>query len=163
MRIGLLSDTHNQLQTTRQALARFKARGIDRLIHCGDITEPKIIKLFHNWDTAFVFGNIDRDRAGLAQAVTRTPGPNHIGTTYEVTLDGLNIAVCHGHDQELLEAMITSQDYDLVCHGHFHRRRNEQAGTTWVVSPGALGGTSHEPRSVGIVDLTKQSIEFINV
>lgn len=45
MQIGLLSDTHNSHDNTRAALDVFRARGVTRLIHCGDVTSPETLLL----------------------------------------------------------------------------------------------------------------------
>jgi putative phosphoesterase len=163
MRLGILGDTHNEVARTRSALDLFRARGVTKLIHCGDVTRPQMIQLFEGWDMALVYGNIDHDRIGLAHAVAQTPGPHHIGVAYEVALNGTRVGVCHGHDHELLGTMIESGAYDLICHGHFHHRRSDRVGPVWIVSPGALGGRYPEPRSVCILELERQTAEFIHV
>lgn len=159
----MLSDTHNEKENTRAALAVFRARGVDQLIHCGDLTRPKMVQLFQGWQAAFVFGNLDHDRPALSHAVARTPGPHHMGLIFHTILNDTRIGVCHGHDELVLQAMIGSGAYDLVCHGHWHQRRNEKIGQTWVVNPGALGGRASESRSACIIDLGQHAIEFIYV
>lgn len=163
MKIGIISDTHNETARTQAALAVFRARGVTRLIHCGDVTVPTMIQLFEGWDSVFVYGNIDREKVALAQAVASTAGPHYIGMAYEEALNGLQLGVCHGHDEELLEAMVTSGVYGLVLHGHTHRRRDQQIGDTRVICPGALGGRFPERRSVCVFDLATQVAEFIHV
>jgi len=163
MKLGILSDTHNEIARTQAALSIFRARGVESVIHGGDMTIPEIIQLFDGWETAFVFGNIDRDKVALARAVSATAGPHHIGIAYQTTLNGWNIGVCHGHDNELLGAMIDSGAYHLVLHGHTHSPRDEQIGKTRVICPGALGGRCPELRSICVFDLTTQAAEFINV
>ncbi len=163
LRIGILSDTHNEVARTRTALAALNARGVSKLVHCGDVTEPKMIDLFEGWDISFVYGNIDRDRFGLAQAVDALAGPASIGVIAELALNGMRVGVCHGHDEELLETMIESGAYDLVCHGHSHSRRDETVGQVRIVNPGALGGRFPESRSVCIYDLSTQRTEFLYV
>lgn len=163
MKLGILSDTHNEVANTRAALEIFRARGVTRLVHCGDLTRPELVALFAGWDVAFVYGNIDRDRFALAGAVQRTAGPTHIGVTCELALNGWTIGACHGHDEELLDAMIASQAYTLVCHGHTHVRRDLQVGSTRVINPGALGGRHREARSVCVFDLEANTAEFCYV
>ena len=163
IKLGILSDTHNEVEKTRAALDALRARGARRLVHCGDVTKPAIIHLFEGWDIAFVYGNIDRDRAGLAQAVARATGPTSIDVVCELTLNGTRVGVCHGHDEELLKAMIESGSYDLVCYGHSHSRRDEHFGQVRIINPGALGGRYPESRSVCLFDLSNQTAEFIHV
>ena len=163
VKLGILSDTHDEVEKTRAALDALRARGARKLVHCGDVTKPVMIHLFEGWDIVFAYGNIDRDRAGLAQAVATVTGPTTIGIVGELTLNGTRVGVCHGHDEELLEAMIESGSYDLVCHGHSHSRRDEHVDQVRIINPGALGGRYPESRSVCILDLSSQTAEFVYV
>ena len=163
MKLGILSDSHNEIGNTKAALAMFEAHQVDQLIHCGDVTRPDMVALFAGWKTAFVYGNVDSNRSGLRLAVGRIDGPCFAGLVYEAELNGLSVGVCHGHDIELLEAMVASQQYDLICHGHSHTRLDKWEVTTRVINPGALGGRYSEPRSICTFDITSQIAEFFNV
>ena len=56
-----------------------------------------------------------------------------------------------------------SGNYDYVCHGHTHERRNEYRSAYGVrlINPGSLGGNHPEARSVCVLDLESGSVEFI--
>jgi putative phosphoesterase len=163
MKLGILADTHDHVAHTKAALAALRGREVDLVVHCGDLTQARMVALFEGQRTAFVIGNMDRNRAALTEAVASTDGPFHIGTIYELVVDGLRIGACHGHDGELLEEMISSGAYDVVFHGHLHIRRDVLRGRTRVVSPGAVGGRSVDPPSVCVWDSTRQRVEFVRV
>lgn len=163
MKVGVLADTHDHVAHTKAALAAFRGREVDLLIHCGDLTQARMIQLFRGWRTAFVYGNMDRNRVALLEAVATTDGPFHIGTVYELMVDGLKLGACHGDDGKLLASMINSSTFDVVFHGHLHVRRDEWHDKTRIVSPGALGGRSVDPPSVCIWDSARQSVEFVRV
>lgn len=163
VKLGVLADTHDHVAHTKAALAALRGREVDVLIHCGDLTQARMVALFAGWRTAFVYGNMDRNHIALAAAVANTDGPFHIGAVYELAVDGLRIGACHGHDGELLEAMISSGAYDVVFHGHLHVRRDERRGRTRIVSPGAVGGRSVDPPSVCVWDSAGQRVEFVRV
>ncbi len=38
MRLGILSDTHDELERTRVAIALLRRAGAEALIHCGDLS-----------------------------------------------------------------------------------------------------------------------------
>src|SRR5262245_59671102 len=59
MKIAIISDTHNQTDTVVRAMALVRERGIDTILHCGDIEDPPIVELFHGFRAHFVFGNCD--------------------------------------------------------------------------------------------------------
>ncbi len=54
MVIGILSDTHNNVENTRKALEIFRRENIRRLFHCGDITRPDVVYLFSGFEVTFV-------------------------------------------------------------------------------------------------------------
>ena len=54
MRIGVVSDTHNNLKNVRRIVELFNAAAVDRVIHTGDITQAKTIEVTptrrtHEW------------------------------------------------------------------------------------------------------------------
>jgi putative phosphoesterase len=164
VKIGILSDTHNNTRNTQAALEIFRQNGITKLIHCGDITTGSMIQLFMGWDVAFVLGNMDLHRDELI-AATKYIGvmpPQH---SREVEVDGRLIGVTHGHDQNQLYRLIISSKYLYVCHGHTHERRNEfqSAYGVRVINPGALGGNRPQARSVCILDTAADEVQFIEV
>ncbi|GAB4572567.1 MAG: metallophosphoesterase [Anaerolineae bacterium] len=161
MLLGILSDTHNNLHTTRAALERFRAEGVRRLIHCGDITTGAVVMLFAGWDVTFVWGNVDRTRADVEAAARMVglPLPRELAI---LTVDGLPLAVTHGHDGQL-EHLIATQEYRYILHGHTHQRRDERFGHTRVINPGALGGRRPQPRSVAILDPGNDDLRFLEI
>ena len=58
------------------------------------------------------------------------------GEFCDLELDNLKIAVYHGTSKKMTEAIISSQLYDLVIHGHTHRKRDEKIGDVQVLNPG---------------------------
>jgi uncharacterized protein len=70
----------------------------------------------------------------------------------------------------LTEAIIASQMYDLVIHGHTHKKRDEKIRDTLVLNPGCAhrefpnieGNIETEP-SVIIFDTTKRSYQFVKL
>jgi len=161
MLIGILSDTHDDREMTQRALDVLRERGAERLIHCGDLTTPGIVALFEGWRVDFVYGNMDRQRRALLDAVSGL-GSASIAESQLLYLDGKRIAVIHGHQEEELANLI-GDNYDYVLHGHTHSRRDETLGRTRVLNPGALGGTRRGERSICVIDLDDGSVAFIPV
>ena len=110
MKLGILSDTHNNADNTRAALAELRRRGITRLVHCGDITTREIVHLFAGWDVAFVWGNMDRDWAELSDAARRI-GVAIPQMSRAIQIDGKLIGITHGADQKILYNMMMSSKY----------------------------------------------------
>jgi putative phosphoesterase len=64
MRIGVVSDTHNNLRNVRRIVELFNAARVERVIHTGDITQAKTLEIFAHLDAPLfgVYGNNDQDR-----------------------------------------------------------------------------------------------------
>ncbi|MEW6579983.1 MAG: metallophosphoesterase family protein [Chloroflexota bacterium] len=162
MKIGILSDTHNHRRNTEVALAALRERGVERLIHCGDLTTPEIVSLFAGWPVTFVLGNMDMARADLAAAAHQIgvlpPAPSR-----EIEIAGKLIGVTHGHDHALLTRMMMSGKYVYLCCGHTHHRLDEfrRPYSVRLINPGALGGSQPQTRSVAVLDVAIGALEFI--
>ena len=73
MRIGIVSDTHNNLRNVARIVELFNAAGVDRIIHTGDITQAKTLEVFRHLEAPMygVFGNNDQERDSLVAAIER--------------------------------------------------------------------------------------------
>lgn len=162
MKIGILSDTHNHHPNTQAALDTLRARGVTRLVHCGDIASAETVLLFAGWDVTFVFGNMDSLRGPLVDAARLIGAPPPL-LSREIEIEGRRIGVVHGNDQSLLYRMMIGGRLDYLCHGHTHQRRNELRSAYGVrlINPGALGGSQPQSRSVAVLDVLSGELEFI--
>ena len=162
MKIGILSDTHDNKHNTQIALDTLREREITHLIHCGDITTPEVVYLFSGLTVTFVFGNMDRDWVVLGEAANQI-GADRPRQSREIEIEGKTIGVTHGAAMNVLYEMMMGGKYDYVCHGHTHERRNEYRSAYGVrlINPGALGGNKPQTRSLCVLDLGTDEIEFI--
>ena len=71
MRIGIVSDTHNNLKNVRKIVALFNDHAVERVIHTGDISQAKTLNVFADLDAPLfgVFGNNDQEREALEKAI----------------------------------------------------------------------------------------------
>ena len=44
MKIGLISDTHDNIQNIRRAVRKFNDKRVDLVIHAGDIVSPNAVE-----------------------------------------------------------------------------------------------------------------------
>ncbi|MFN2107792.1 MAG: metallophosphoesterase family protein [Candidatus Promineifilaceae bacterium] len=164
MKLGILSDTHNDIPNLLKALRIFNNEGIQQLLHCGDMADMLTAKQMAGFDVIYVNGNSDRSAAAVSHVVWTLNPRNEIpGDVYEGELGGVKIAAAHGHQPSKLKRLIDSRRFRYVFHGHTHRQRDERIGKTRVINPGALGGARYEPRSLCIVDLDEDQVRFITV
>lgn len=162
MRFAVVSDTHNNRKSTEVALASIRDRGIETIVHCGDICDAETVRLFADFEVRFVIGNGDRDLQSLATAVKSVFGRGCLAPFFEFEIGSVSFGACHGHT-ETLARLIDSGQHSIVFHGHSHRRKDQHIRSTRVVNPGAIGGLKPESRSYCVVDPTIESIDFVEV
>ncbi len=161
-KIGIISDTHDNLRNLEAALTVLRAEGVTQVFHCGDICSPATVRALAGFDLWVAQGNMDRS-FGLAQAITDISGAGRFAWLHRLVLGGYPVAMLHGDNEEVLGNIISSGEYAYVLHGHTHRRRDQVLGRTHVINPGALGGTRHQSRSFCILDLETGQCRFVEV
>jgi uncharacterized protein len=159
MLLGVVSDTHGNIRRTVQAVELLQDRGVEAVLHCGDVGSPGIVELFAAWPTHFVAGNCDaREDLG---AEVRAASQNWHDLFGEITLSNRRIALLHSHMQGKLVECEASGQYDLVCYGHTHRYETHRIGETVILNPGALH-RAHPP-TIAIVDLASMQVEHVEI
>ena len=74
MLIGVLSDSHDHIPHTKQAVTFFKQQDVDVVLHAGDFCSPFMIPLFEGLSLQGVFGNNDGDKYLLMQKFAKING-----------------------------------------------------------------------------------------
>ncbi len=161
MRIGILSDSHDQVERTAGAVALLASEGADELIHCGDLTGPDVVHVVGEAGLPchYVLGNNDFDLDGIERAVAATGG-TMLGWAGEIERSGKRIGVTHGHlGSEFRRLLKSSPDYLLF--GHSHQWLNKRDGPIRQINPGAL----HRARewTVALLDLELDEVRFFRV
>jgi putative phosphoesterase len=160
MRIGIVSDTHSRYATVEAVLQLLRERGIDWIIHCGDIEDVETVRLFQGFTTHFVFGNCDWDRAGLREAMRETGATLH-EPFGDLELAGCKIAWMHGDDKRLFHEVEQSGHFDFLFYGHTHQAEQHRSGTTQIVNPGALHRA--RPKTFLVLDVSTGELESVTV
>jgi putative phosphoesterase len=160
MHIAIVSDTHSRYQTVETVVTQLRQRGIERVLHCGDIEDAETVWLFEGFDAHFVFGNCDTERASLRQAIHGIGGAL-LEPFGSVEWDGRRIAWTHGDDKRLLRDVEASGHFDYLFYGHTHQAEQHASGPTRVVNPGALYRA--RPRSFVVLDLESGELESVEV
>jgi len=137
MKIGILSDTHGRLESTQAAIRLLRERGVELILHCGDIDSSATVQLFTHVATHFVFGNWDLEKTKLRSAMRAIGAVCHEDLD-QLRLDGMRIAWLHGHVRGARQRLEVSQEWDFVFYGHSHKAEAHRNGRTVVLNPGAL-------------------------
>jgi hypothetical protein len=163
MRLGILSDTHNNEANTLAALTLFRLHGITQLVHCGDVDRPQLLDLFQGFEMWLVWGNNDHELAGLRTRAKQLGHIHCMGYDALLEFDGHHVGACHGNEEERVAGLTRSGLCEWVFVGHSHLHGIEKLPATKVLNPGALGGRNPEPRCIAIVDLARSHAEFLRV
>ena len=160
MRIGVVSDTHDRAEAVAEAVRLLAEQNVELILHCGDIESPMVVPAFQQVLTHFVFGNWDKDRAGLTAAIRAVGGVPHDGFG-AIELAGKRIAWVHSHERHQLYQLENSDYFDFLFYGHTHVREQHRTGKTLVANPGALFRAN--PKTCIVVDLLTGEIKPVIV
>ena len=145
MKIGIISDTHDDFEATNHAIDIFENNSVEAVIHAGDFIAPPIITEFKrltekNVKFYGILGNNDGEKRGLKEAFEYIGG-KFLGELGKIEIDGLKFGIYHGVDLKKREKMCNSGKFDVCIFGHSHLREPEDnnlkiIGDTIVFNPG---------------------------
>jgi len=147
MKVGILSDTHDNLPKVKQAVSLFNKNKIGFVFHAGDFVAPftalKLKALKCDW--LGVFGNNDGERAGLIKAsegrIKEAP--------LRINLSGKKITLVH----DILSINQEKESADIIIFGHNHKAEIIKKDSKLIVNPGECGGWLYGKSTVAILDL----------
>lgn len=160
MKIGIIADTHNNIEMTRKAIDVFKSKNVDFIVHAGDLTSPKIIELFRQFKCRFVLGNSDID-VEMINAKAEELGFGTVGESSELDADGKTIFVFHGSDVPLFREIVASGKYNYIIKGHTHFFENYISNNSRIINPGTLYG--RDECTVAVLDTATDKVEKIRI
>jgi len=159
MRIGVISDTHDNLRNVRRIAELLRAASVERVVHTGDFTRPETLELLARAGVPLfgVFGNNDVARDALLEAAARC-GATLAAAPLELHWAGRRIAVLHDPEAH---PQLDPAGFDVVLHGHKHRQVIERAGGSLIFNPGECAGWLDGHNSVGVLDLARLEVEIL--
>ena len=165
MKVGLISDTHGQVDLALSAARQFIFRGAEAVLHCGDIGSDMVLTEMASLFEALgiplyvVLGNCD-----LAENWKFYPqniGVQILGRFGELELSGKKIALMHSDDEQAFDQAAGANRYDYLFSGHSHVRHDKRSRRTRLINPGAAGRGMHP--SCAILDLLDDELEFVTL
>jgi len=140
MKIGVISDTHDNIPVIKKIFKHFEDAGIRNVIHLGDIISPfvfKFIREVYTGNLYAVFGNNDGEKLFLKEmakkfnvALYKAP---HI-----LKLNGKTIAMMH--EPLFIEELPCLEAFDVIAFGHTHEVVSKKIGKTLLINPGEACG-----------------------
>lgn len=105
MKIGLISDTHDNIRNIQKVIISFNDIQVRVVIHAGDIVSPGTVEAFDGMRLIGVLGNNDLQIHELTDAFDRIGGQLN-GEFCEIEQDNLIFAVYHGTNSRRKESLI---------------------------------------------------------
>lgn len=160
MKIGIISDTHDNLDRVEQAMEIFQTRGVEEVIHCGDFVAPFVplkMKAAGFSKIHAVYGNNDGELLML-NAVFKDTDSIQKQPAF-ITIAGVSIAVMH---EPMPPHVMDALPVDVVCYGHTHDAvvRN---GKPVIINPGECCGWLRRRATVAILDSETIQAELIEL
>jgi len=161
MKIGILTDTHENMNKIRKAVEIFNSAKVDMVLHCGDIISPITTKEFKDLKAPMhlVFGNNDGERVFLVEKFKGIGEFHQPG--YEFTVGNKKGIMMH--EPVGIEALAESGKYDYIIYGHTHKRDIRKIGKTLIINIGETGGWLTGVASIGILNTETDEIEVIEI
>lgn len=159
MRIGVVSDTHNNLRNVARIVELFNQAAVERVVHTGDITQAKTLEALAALEAPLVgvYGNNDLERHALETAADRF-GFALCDPPLELHWAERSLVVVH--DPRDLETS-SQRDFDVALHGHTHTHVLERSEGSLLFNPGECAGHMPGYNAIGVVDLVALDAEIL--
>ena len=165
MLIGVISDTHDNLPIIEKAIKKLNEENVALVLHAGDYVSPFVIPKFKalNAKLIGVFGNNDGDHEFLKKRFGECLNCEIRGRFAEIDAEGFKIALFHGDETELLNALINCECFDAVITGHVHNMGVHKKGKTLIVNPGEVCGYLTGKCTLALLDTEKREARLIEI
>lgn len=159
MKIGIISDTHDDMHAIRKAVEFFNEQGVTHVIHAGDLISPFTFEVFGDLSAQFIgiYGNNDGDWLLLRE---KSRGSIHT-QPHLFTVHGKRVVVVH--EPGIVSALADSGHFDLVVYGHLHDPEIRRVKDTLVVNPGKAARLHKGASTLALLDTASMEAEIIEL
>jgi len=156
LNVGIVADSHDNVPAIEAAVAAFRERGAETLVHAGDFVAPFAVKRFLKLDVPFVavFGNCDGEHKVISELV-----PDIVGGARRETIGGRTFLIVHA--LEWIEPAERGGADVIVC-GHTHKAGISGDGPL-VINPGECGGWVTGRNSAAMLDTDTMQTEIFDL
>ena len=154
MKIGVVSDTHNNLKNIQIIISLFNEEKVPFVVHTGDIASANSLEQFSKLDAELigVYGNNDRNELGIKEVAVKN---NFQFQEPPKKLKLYNREIAIFHEPENIEKfLLENKGTNIVLYGHTHRYENEKKNGILFFNPGESAGMRKGSNAIGILDLT---------
>jgi len=160
MKVGVISDTHDNISKIEKAVQIFNSSGVELVLHAGDFVSPFTALVFNKLKAKMVgvFGNNDGDKLLLLK---RFSGIAELYQDYyETEIERKKIVLMH--EPKFIDVLASSAHYSAIIYGHTHKQ-DIREGKTVVINPGECGGWLTGKSHIAILDLKNMKVEVIEL
>ncbi len=153
MKIGVVSDTHNNLKNIEAIINLFNDEKVSLVIHTGDISNANSLEKFSELKCELigVYGNNDRNELGIKEVALKN-NFNFQEPPRKLNLNHREIAIFHEPDN-IEEFLLENEGINVVLYGHTHRYENNTKNEVLYFNPGESAGMQIGSNAIGILDL----------
>ncbi len=164
MILGIMADTHDRLPLVDKAVKTLNGQNVELVLHAGDYIAPFVVPHFKPLKAKLigVFGNNDGEKNGLKQKFKEINAEIHESFA-DIAVDGLRIALLHGSEAELLQALIDVESHDIIVHGHTHEAKAHRKGKTLIINPGEVCGYLTEKSTIALLNSKTREVEIVEL
>ncbi len=171
MKVGIISDTHDDISNVRKAIKMFNNNNVSYVIHAGDYIFPGIIKEFSKLNVGIKFigilGNNDGERLGLYECFKNLKS-DFYGDFAEIEIDSIRFGIYHGTNVFMKNSLIECGKYDVFVFGHTHKKENYMNKKTLVLNPGSAHSNMQDLDEIKkpmliIYDTAKRTFSFLEI
>ena len=156
MKLGVISDSHDNLPMIRKAVHYFTDEDrVDAVVHAGDFVAPFSVRELAKLTVPIygVFGNNDGERAGISKVLPQIQEP-----PLHLELGGRKLIVTH----DIASVNESERDAaDVVIFGHTHNKLVEHRDGKLLLNPGELGGWLTGKCTIAVIDLKTLDVELL--
>ena len=156
--VGIMSDSHDNMNALSKAVALFNERNVDLVIHAGDLVAPFTAAELKNLNSPLIitFGNNDGEILGLSKVFEgQIFMPPH-----EIKVNNKRVLVYH--DPLLQDQLEQQTDFDVIVYGHLHKV-DVRKGKPLIINPGECGGWPSGQETVAIWHVDNNDVEIIEL
>jgi putative phosphoesterase len=148
MLVGIMSDSHDDMQRIQAAVEFFNAEGAAQVVHAGDLVSPFTFEVLGGLGCPFtaIFGNNDGDRLLLRE---KSGDRVHV-QPHALDLGGLSTVLVH--EPTSVEALARSGDFNMVVYGHSHTPDIRNISGTLVINPGKTARLHKGESTIALLD-----------
>lgn len=157
MKIGVFSDTHDNLPKIDKAVRFFNKNKVGFVLHAGDFIAPFVVaRLKHlTSDWCGIFGNNDGERIGLTDI---SEGKIKVGPL-RMKLDNKNITLVH----DINQIDDKREPADVIIFGHTHKAQITKQDNKLLINPGECAGWLTNKSTIALIDLTSLSVRIVTI